>query len=177
MSVTRAQINLSVLASEEFTAVEAPGAATVSERTLKAGGGNAASLQLNATSTPALTKPPISKEITIAGTITLDLTAIAAAAIPAAATRTVDLTGAKVVAFTLRGKSTNVAAINVAPGSSNPYPMFGTGNDIDVKPGLQISGSFRDVASTMPAVSSTVKNIDISGTNGDVLYLDLLFGT
>lgn len=177
MSTTRATIDLSVLAQEEFTATEVPGAGTVSERTLKTGGSNQASLQLSSSSTPSLTKPPISKTITIAGTITLDLTAIAAAAIPAAATRTVDLTGAKLVAFTLRAKSDNAAAINVAPGASNPYPMFGTANDLDVKPGEHISGSFRDVASSKPAVAGAVKTIDISGTDGDVLYLDLLFGT
>lgn len=177
MSTVRAQVNLSLVAAEEFTTTEVPGAATVSERTLKRGSGNNVSLSLNATSVPAVTKPMISFAVTIAGTITLDLTAIAAAAIPATATRTVDLTGAKVVGFTLRAKSTNVAAINVAPGGSHPYPIFGTGNDIDVPKGLQITGCFRDVASQLPAVSGSVKNIDISGTNADVLYIDLLTGT
>lgn len=177
MSSIRAQINLSVLASEEFTATEMPGAATVAERTLKAGGSNQANLQLNSTTTPAVTKPPISKVITISGTVTIDLTAVAAAAIPAAATRTVDYTGAKLVGFTARGKSSNVAAINIAPGASNPYPMLGTGNDIDVKPGFQISAAFRDAASSCPAVSGTVKTLDITGTNGDILYLDLIFGS
>lgn len=176
MSTIRAQVNLSVLASEEFTAVEVPSAGTVSERTLKSGGGNQASLQLSSTTTPSLTMPPISKTVTIAGTITLDLTAIAGAVVPPSATRTVDLTGAKLVAFTMRAADANAAAINVAPGAANPYPMFGTANDLDVKPGEQISGSFRAVASSKPAVSGTVKTLDISGTNGDILYLDLLFG-
>ncbi len=177
MSSITAQVNLSVVAAEEFTTTEVPGAGTVSERTLRTGKGNNASLTLNGTSTPAITKPMISLTITISGTITLDLTAIAAVAIPATATRMVDLTGAKVVGFTLRAKSTNVAAINVAPGGSHPYPIFGAGNDIDVPKGLQIAGCFRDVASQLPAVSGTVKNIDISGTNADVLYIDLLTGT
>lgn len=177
MSTTRAQINLSLLASEEFTATEMPAAGSVAERTLKIGGSNQVSLQLSDATTPAVNAAPISRVITIAGTITLDFTAIAAAVMPAGATRTLDLTGKKLVGFTLRAKSDNSAVINVAPGGSNPYPFFGTGNDIDVKPGQQICGVFRDVASSCPAVAAGVKTIDISGTNGNILYLDLLFGT
>lgn len=177
MSTKRAQVVFSVLHTEEFTAAEVPSAGSVSERTLRSGKGNDANLSLSESTTPAVNKAAISKTVTISGTITIDLTAVAAAAIPAAATRTVDLTGGKLVAFNMRAASANVAAINVAPGASNPYPMFGTGNDLDVKPGEQIAGSFRDVASSKPAVAGAVKTIDISGTNGDILYLDLLFGT
>jgi hypothetical protein len=73
--------------------------------------------------------------------------------------------------------ATNVAAVNVAPGASTPYPLFGTGNDVDVDRGETLGKCFGGIASNKPAVSPTVKNIDVSGTLGDVLYIDLYLGT
>lgn len=177
MSTMRGQINLSVLASEEFTAAEAPSAGAVSERTLRTGKGNALDQTLNSTTTPKITKPAISRSIELGGSPTvLNLTAVAAAAIPAAASRSIDLTGAKLVAFSLRADDENADPILVGPGaSSDTYDLFGTGIDLPISPGQQIAGSFR-IAPDTPAVASGVKNIEISGTSGDILYLDLLFG-
>lgn len=179
MSTKSAQVVISVLHSEQFTAAEVPSASTVSERTLRSGKGNDAQLAFSESSTPAVTKPAISQKITLGGSATvIDLTAVAAAAIPAAATRTVDQTGGKLVSFNLRADSENTDPITVGPGaSSNTYNLFGAGKDIDIEPGFQIGGTFRDVASSLPAVAAGAKNIEVSGTSGDILYLDLLFGT
>lgn len=178
MSEISTQVRIEVLSSEVFTAAEVPGAGNVSERTLKTGRGNQTSLSLNGTSTPPVTKPTISKKIELGGSPTvLDLTAVAAAAIPAAATRTVDMTGAKLVSYSLRADDGNADPILVGPGgSSNTYDLFGTGIDLPIEPGQHIASAFR-IASSLPTVGAGAKNIEISGTSGDDLYLDLVFGT
>jgi hypothetical protein len=177
MSSTRAQINLSLTASEEFTASEVPSAQTASERTLKSGSGNNLAQSLHATSTPAVTKPPVSLKITIGGApTTINLAAIAAAVIPPTATRTVDMTTAKLVTCTLRTADDNDGAVTIAPGDADPYPIFGAGKDIDMPKGMQIALTSR-IASQLPAVGAAVKNVKISGTSGDELYIDMLFGT
>jgi hypothetical protein len=176
MSTKRAQFNLSFTGSEEFTAAEVPGAGTVSERTLKVGAGNTLANQVSETGTPLISGAPVSLTVTIAGPITLDFTALAAAVLPPSATRTVDMTGKKLIGMHLRAKSDNAAVITVTPGT-DPYPIFGTAKDIDVPPGASVALCFRDVASSLPAVAAGVKDVDFSGTNDDVLYVDLFFGT
>lgn len=179
MSTKRAQFTLSLTASEEFTAAEAPGAGTVSERTLKVGAGNNLSQQLTESSTPAITAAPISLEITIGGAATtLDLTAITGGVLPPSATRTIDLTGKKLVGYNLRAADDNADPITIGVGAAaDPYPIFGAGRDKDIEPGEQAAGCFRGVASSKPAVAAGVKEIEIDGTAADVLYLDLYFGT
>ena len=54
--------------------------------------------------------------------------------------------------------------------------IVGTGNDLDLKPGMCLEFCFLDAATTLPAVSGTVKNIDVSGTEDDTLDVLLLLG-
>lgn len=178
MSAKLANITIELDASEVLTAAEAPSASSDLERTLRAGAATRVSAQLTGSTTPKLDKDLISLELTMTGSaVTVNLTSVAGLVNPPSATRTVDVTGGKLVGYACKAKSTNVAAINIAPGSSNPYPLFGSGNDQDLKPGQVVGSTFDAVATSYPAVSGTVKNIDISGTSGDVLYIDLYFGT
>lgn len=176
MSNTSLVANLSLAGAEVFTAAEAPSGATAAARTVSITGPDI-STTLDSTTTPKIEVAPIVRKVTISGTITIDFTAAQGVALPAAATRTLDHTGKKLVAVRLSCPSTNVAVINVAPGASNPYPLFGTGNDIDVKPGQTVIAIMNGVASSYGAVSPTVKTIDISGTNGDVIQVECYFGT
>ena len=176
MSNTSLVANLSMSGSEVLTAAEAPSGATAAARTIAITGSDI-SVTLDSTTTPKIEVPPVVRKVTIAGTITIDFTAAQGVALPAAATRTIDQTGKKLVAVRLSCPTTNVAVINVAPGASNPYPLFGTANDIDVKAGQTLIAIMNGIASPYGAVSATVKTLDISGTNGDVINCEFYFGT
>lgn len=110
--------------------------------------------------------------LTTDGADTIDLTSVATAL-----DTTTDMTGKKVVAAIFRCPDDNAALMNVAPGASNAYALFGTGNDIDIRPGQRIAFTFVDVASPLATVSGSAKNIDVTGTSGDVLEFILLLGT
>lgn len=176
MSNVTLNANLSLAGAEVFTAAEAPTGGTQQARTLNITGADVAAT-LDSTTTPKIEISPVVRKITISGTTTIDLTAAAGVALPIAASRTVDATGKKLVAVRLSCPTTNVGAVNVAPGGSNPYPLFGTGNDVDVKPGQTIIAIVNGVASSYGAVGPTAKNIDVTGTTNDVLNVELYFGT
>lgn len=168
--------NLALSGSEVFDATEAPTGGSQASRTLAITGRDI-SATLDATTTPKVEVSPVVRKITISGTTTIDLTAAAGVALPIAAARTIDNTGKKLVAFRFSCPTTNAAAVNIAPGASNPYPFAGTANDVDVKPGQTLIGVVNGVASSFPAVSSTVKTLDITGTTNDVVHVELYFGT
>lgn len=172
MSSTNATISIQLQANETFTAVEVASGSNESDRTMKSVVKLASTL--TSTTTPSITKPPVYKSL--AATATIDLTAVQAAAMPNSATRSVDMTGAKVVGVILKAGAANAAAVNIAPGASNPYPLFGTANDIDLKPGMVVAFGFNAVASGLPAVSSTVKTIDVTITGSDTVEILLLLG-
>jgi hypothetical protein len=178
MSSHYLDISLRANGREVFTAAEAPAAASEAARTLKCGQNNFSVTHGPAT-TPAITGPPISRKITLAGSIeTIDLTAAEVLALPSAAARTFDFTGKKVVAVVLRAGDANAAVITVAPGATNPYPLFGAGNTIEVPKGMALAlGCKGSVAAQLPPVAAAVKDIDIDGTSGDILYIDLYLGS
>jgi hypothetical protein len=178
MSATKVDVTIRGSGREIFDTTEAPSAASELQRTANVGSATSLSVSLNGNTTPKVDKPPVSLKITLGGSpTTINLTAIAGLALPPSATRTLDMTGAKVVGVFLDAPATNVAAVNVAPGASTPYPLFGTGNDVEIDRGETLGKAFGGIASNKPAVSPTVKNIDVSGTAGDVLYIDLYLGT
>lgn len=176
MSNTHLNANLSLAGSEVFTASEAPSGSTVAQRTLTVAGADL-SASLDATSVPKLEVSPIVRRVTISGTITIDLSAAAGAALPIAASRTIDASGKRLVAVRLSCPTTNSGAVNVAPGASNGYAMFGSGNDIDIRPGETIVAIINGVASSKPAVGGSAKNLDVTGTTNDVILVELYFGT
>lgn len=127
---------------------------------------------LNNTSLNATSTPPVSKQSSIthalsAGAKTIDFTALAGTN-----GATLDCTGLKLQGILVSNPAGN-ATINIAPGSSNPYPIFGAANDIDVPAGSKFAFYFAD---TLADVSSTVKTLDITGTGTEEFDLQLLFG-
>lgn len=174
MSTTSCEVRLMLTALEVLSAAEAPAAGSDDGRTLRYTGFNG-SQSLSSTSTPKIEKPPAAQSITLGGGITtLDFTALALARDAGEAH---DFTGKKLIGAILKANASNAAAISVAPGASNPYPLFGAGNDIDVGPGLDLAFCFLAVGSNLPAVSATVKTLDLSGTSGDKIDVFFLFGT
>ena len=177
MSETQLRIDLELNGSEILTADEAPWAANEAARTMVAAGVNQ-NLNVTSSSTPvSVDQPPVLLTITISGTQTIDLTAVEGLAMPEAATRSIDLTSSKIVAVRFKADADNASAVNVAPGASNPYPLFGTANDIDVEPGEVVIKAAIDAAAQQAAVAPTVKEIDVSGTNGDVLTVEIYAGS
>lgn len=168
--------NLALSGQEVFDVTEAPSGGSQAARTLTITGRDV-STTLDSTTTPKVEISPIVRKVTISGTTTIDLTAAAGVSLPAAASRSIDASAKKLVAARLSCPTTNVGAVNVAPGASNPYPLFGTGNDVDIKPGETVVKIVSGVASSYPAVSGTVKTLDITGTTNDVLFVELYFGT
>lgn len=160
-------------AVETLTTTEMPGAANIDERRRSFSGLNRQG-QLKSDSTPKLEKPPAYQKITISGTTTIDLTAVPAARDPTNVT--VDMTDKKLIGLQIEAAAANSGNVTVAPGSSNPYPLFGSGNSIIVVPGELITKTIKGAASGHPAVSGTVKTIDVTGTSSDVVEIGLFFG-
>lgn len=134
---------------------------------------------LNADSFPSPTLPPVDLSVTLgASATTFDLTAA-----PAAEDNdiTVNLNGGKLVAIIIKCPSDNTGDITIAPGASNGHALFGSGNELDIRPGQVMNLAFvnsRDeefVAGTQE-VDSTHKTVTISGAEGDVLECLAVFG-
>lgn len=174
MSASTASLRMSATIQEILTALEAPSAANEAGRTLTHGSYNRSGT-LNASSTPALEAPLSFQEITVTGgTTTLDFTALALAR---DVNETHDYTGKKVIGGWITADPDNAGAVTIAPGSSNPYPLFGATNEKDIGPGRMDMFSFQDVGSDLAAVSGSAKTIDITGTADDIVTIGLIFGT
>jgi len=157
---------------ETLAAADAPAAATSSGRQLQTGGFSVTQ-SLSGTTQPAVEDAPLVQQVTISGTTTIDFTSA-----PQQAGRTGDMTGLKVVAAIFKPAADNIGAINIAPGAANPYPLFGTANDIDLAPGQMIViGTLAGIDANLPSVSSSVKTIDITGTATDTMDVEIHFGT
>ena len=177
MSETSLFVKMGLSSKEIFTAVEAPGANGEAERTVTQSNSGVV-VTLTSATTPAIEKPAYIATITLGGSATeLDLTDLDVPLLLSTVTRAIDMTGKNLVAFEFSAPTTNTGAVNVAPSASNPYPIFGTGNDIDIKKGMTICGAINGVASTMPDVGGSGLGVSISGTGGGVLNVRLYFGT
>lgn len=177
MSSTTLQIDIRLRGKETLTEDEAPAALTEQQRILSTGK-KGLSTTFSSTSTPKVDQPPLVINVTIAGGVptVIDLTAVQGLVTPTDVTRTLDMTGKKLVACFFHAGAENVDPINIAPGVS-PYPLFGTGNDLDLEPGEVLAKSFKDLATSLPAVAAGVKHISVDGTDDDTLYVELYFST
>jgi hypothetical protein len=168
-------IRQELTATETLAAADIPtisSSATDSSRVVHSAFNRSGS-RLNASSVPPV-DAVVFDELTTDGADTIDLTNCKTAALP---TGGADMTAKKVVAALFSCPATNAAAIVITPGASNPYPIFGTGNDISIPPGGHVQISFVGVVSPLPAVSGTVKTLDITGTATDVLNYEIVLGT
>lgn len=159
---------LTLTAAENFSATSLPSVSSSTSRRLSHDGFNLASTGFPTSSiTP---KRVLVDEITLgAGVTTLDFRSGVAAL-----DRYLDCLGYKVFAVMLHALAANAGVVNVAPGSANPYPIFGAGNDISLAPSMMLEMVMTQLE--LPAVSATVKTIDVSGTSGDKLRYMFVLG-
>ena len=122
---------------------------------------------INAGTVPEVTKVGVfSHTITSGDPDSIDL-----AAITHAVAQSVNGTGLKVVGIVIKADSENAAAILVEAGATNGYTLFGSAFAFTVAPGATLM--YDGVG---PAISSTVKTIDVSGTTNDVVSFMILMG-
>ncbi len=174
MSTTSVSYSMNINVAEQLTAAEMPSAGSEDARRRSFSGLNRTG-RLSSTSTPAVEVPAGFQKITIgAGVTTIDLTAMPAARDPGDA---LDYSTKKLIGVRIHADPGNSGMVTIAPGASNPYPLFGAGNEQDFYPGEKSDKMLLGVASSHPAVSGTAKNIAVSGTENDIVELMLLFGT
>ncbi len=151
MSTLTAQIRMDMTVRETFDDVD--GLPTNSVLTFNAFNKSA---NLNATSTPPVTKRGVFTKALTAGAATIDLTAI-----PDDIKTAVDGTGLKVIGLMIANPSTNTNILIVSQGASNGYQLNGENWSLALKPGEAAIMYFSNAA-TMPDVDATHKNIDLS---------------
>lgn len=174
------QITMTMAGSEVLDATEAPAGSTAQQRTLITGNQGITAQVLNSVSVPKVDQPLIAMLLTLTNgsPTTIDLTNVQALAMPIGASRLKNLTGAKVKACCLTTPTANVGKITVAPGASNPYPLFGTGNNVVLGQGRVEIFSFKGIESDLSAVAAGAKTITFSCTNtGDQVYVEIWAGT
>lgn len=129
------------------------------------------SAQLGATTTPKVTKHAHLKKAMSSGAATLDLTSLTGAGDNGT---TVDLTGLKVQVAYFEAPASNANPVTIEPGASNGYELLGSDFKITLQPG-QKAGPFW-LNNAAPTVGSSAKNLDITGTGSQHLYVTLLGG-
>lgn len=163
----KASVHLALGVTEVGSAADFPGASNAQERTI-----SHRNYDMSSTLDTGTNPDPeavFSKQYT--ATATLDLTAA-----PKSGGSTQDLTGMKLVGFLLRAPTGNTAAVTVDDGATNPYSLNG-GDPITIQPGATVAMAYESgKATSHAAVSSTVKNIDITISGSDVLDVTMLFG-
>ena len=122
------------------------------------------------------TTPSVSKawtdERTIDGSDDLDLTALTMPAGSELNTR--DFTGLKIAFIKISAnENNNASGITFSGGGTFPYELFGGATEqIILKP----KDIFMILLNVSVVVSSTIKNISVSGTNGDIYTIELAAG-
>lgn len=124
---------------------------------------------MNRTITPTpTTVVSIFRKTMSGGAATIDFTAL-----PTTNGATVDATGLKLQVAMFTVPSTNANGVNIGPGASNGYDIWGASNDITLAPNNTNCTYFADAS---PDVASGDKTIDIAGTGSQVLDCLLVFG-
>lgn len=160
----------------QFTAQETLGTsdapAASSDKRLTHDGFNVSALTFSSSTTPDVERVAYFAKSLSGGAATIDLTAVAHNG------QTVDMTGKKLRAMLVKFDSANTGSLNIAPGASNGYDLFGASNDMTIPaqtgtmPGLLLI-TFGDNA---PAVAAADKNIDLTGTGTETFYFGMWFG-
>lgn len=130
------------------------------------------SADLNASSTPPVTKESAGTLTLSSGSGTLDLTSLPDLNGVAAA---VTLTGLKPQVVKLRNKSTNANAMTIAKGASNGYTGFGSAFSVTLQPGDEVLWKGND-NSGVTDVGSGARTLDVSGTGAQVLEFHIVAG-
>ena len=130
---------------------------------------------LSSSGTPALSGDTIDLSFTLAAADTdFDLTAAPPARDVA---ETVDMTGKKLVAWSILADSGNAGNITIKPHpTTNPYNLFGASGLLVLGPGRHaMSALTSGEAAETDAVSGTAKSVRVSGTSGDSVKIILVF--
>ncbi|QDU82684.1 hypothetical protein Pla110_44450 [Polystyrenella longa] len=144
------------------------GVAAASNPAITHSGFNLNSSSLNANTTPPVTTASYQKyTLDGSGDATIDLTALLGVA-----NESQDATGLKVQTVIVKNPAGN-ATLTISPGASNPYPLNGTGNDIEVPAGSTFGLYFAD---TLADVAASVKEIDIAGGAAETFQLGICLG-
>lgn len=141
------------------------------DTTIPLSGFNVQGPKLTGTSTPPVSVESYQEYDLVAGAKTIDLTALVDSL---GVTR--DCTGLKLQTLIFINPTGN-ASMNIAPGGSNPYPIFGASNDITV-PGNAAGDSIVALVfpEGCPDVAAGVKTIDIAGTGTESFKLGVVLG-
>lgn len=127
-------------------------------------------VNLDATSTPAVTKAWSDQRSLSAGTDTIDLTALAVPGQDA-----VDFSGLKVQVIKFYNRSGNSGAMEIAPDATNGYNIFGTNDD---KVTVPVGGAIQAyLPEGNPDVAGgSADEITITGTGTDTYDILLVAG-
>jgi len=107
------------------------------------------------------------------GAATIDLTALARQA----PLEDVDFAGSKIVYAAFAGAAANSNGIEVSPGASNGYAIFGTADDqITVYPGQICEYGSMVQADLAAVVAATNDEIDFTGTGTEQVHVLLIVG-
>ncbi len=135
-------------------------------------------VRLTADTTPAThgAIPDLSHAIPGGGTTTFDLTACPAAR--DTNVEEIDLTGKKLLAWSIKAPIGNADPVTVEPGASNAYHLFGSSTaKIVLYPGQVVCSGFVEASGlALPAVSGTAKTVKVSGTEADEINIIMVFG-
>lgn len=127
------------------------------------------SFTLSATSTPPAAKVAPFRQALTSGAATIDLTNL-----PGTNGASVNGTALKVRACKFRNPAYNSHAITITVGATNGYPLLGSGFCMTLLPG-QSSGPLY-LADGAPAIDSTHKTLDLTGTGSESLDVGILLG-
>jgi hypothetical protein len=154
-----------------LTAVESYAPASAEEIAVQHNKFNQSGSRWNATSVPPVSMVSYQTYALVTGSKTIDLTAILNFLAVSQ-----NGTGLKVQSVIFVNPAGN-ATMNIAPGGSNPYPLFGTGNDIDV-PGNATVNSWIAFGfpEGLPDVASGAKTITVTGTGTQTFNLGIVLG-
>lgn len=154
-----------------FTANETISVDAASAVTINQSGFNLSGVRLTDTSTPAATKAHYHDHTFTAGAVTVDLTAL----VDSVGVAFSGL-GLKVQALIIKNPAGN-ASINLAPGASNGYDIFGAGNDITI-PGHASYDNYLSFyfPEGTPDVAAGDKTLDFTGTGTQSFYLGIVLG-
>lgn len=150
-----------LLAANEVLSVDAANNANIVHD-----GFNRTDIELNGSSTVPLSKASYQVYTLSGGAASIDLTALLGVNDVSQ-----DATGLKVQTLIVDNPSSN--PITLSPGASNPYALFGAGNDLVVPAGAVMSFYFAD---QLADVGASAKTIDLSGTGTDTIKIGFGLG-
>lgn len=174
MGTSYLNVEISLRNQETLTSTELPGTSSEADRKIEISSGNVSTSLDDSTTTPAIYSGPVTMVETIDGTGTFDIDLTAA---EIGVSRTEDFSTKKLVGFKYHADSGNSGNVTIAPGSSNGYYICGSSSgQITLVPGQVEAGIVSGVATGHQAVGASNKVITVTGTQDDVITIQLWFG-